>query len=58
MLSIFDIVGSCAYALTTLPIPEDDLIPIYGANGTDATCTGKVLTIVAYRLARYVICCS
>lgn len=41
-LSIFDIVGSCAYALTTLPIPKDDLIPVYGANGNEGACKGMM----------------
>lgn len=40
-LSTFDIIGSIAYGFTTLPIPEDDVIPIYGAEGTEATCTGE-----------------
>eukprot|EP00565_Helicotheca_tamesis_P009073 CAMPEP_0185728338 /NCGR_PEP_ID=MMETSP1171-20130828/3716_1 /TAXON_ID=374046 /ORGANISM="Helicotheca tamensis, Strain CCMP826" /LENGTH=823 /DNA_ID=CAMNT_0028397037 /DNA_START=55 /DNA_END=2526 /DNA_ORIENTATION=+ len=40
-LSVCDILGSCAYAFTSFPIPEDDLIPIYGAHGNDATCKAQ-----------------
>mmetsp|Transcript_16015 Transcript_16015/g.34843 ORF Transcript_16015/g.34843 Transcript_16015/m.34843 type:complete len:900 (-) Transcript_16015:27-2726(-) len=41
-LSIFDLFGSTAYALTTLPIPADyGFGPIYGAKGTSATCTAQ-----------------
>ena len=35
-LSFFDALGSCAYAMTTLPTPESD--QIYGAKGNDQTC--------------------
>jgi hypothetical protein len=38
-LSTFDIIASIAYALTTLPIPKNDMIPVFGARGNDATCT-------------------
>ena len=38
-LSIFDIVGSIAYAFTSLPIPVEDYI--YGAMGNDASCKAQ-----------------
>lgn len=38
-LSIFDIVGSIAYAFTSLPIPVEDAI--YGAMGNDASCKAQ-----------------
>mmetsp|Transcript_5086 Transcript_5086/g.12488 ORF Transcript_5086/g.12488 Transcript_5086/m.12488 type:complete len:925 (+) Transcript_5086:320-3094(+) len=38
-LCSFDIVGSIAYALTTLPTPTEDLI--YDAKGNKATCTAQ-----------------
>ena len=38
-LSIFDIVGSIAYAFTSLPTPIRHYI--YGSNGNDATCTAQ-----------------
>ena len=42
VLSVFDIIGSCAYAFTTLPIPEDwEFGPIYGAHGNEATCVAQ-----------------
>ena len=55
-LSTFDIIGSIAYALTTLPIPEDDVIPIFGARGNDATCTGMLdSSCMRYASAMYFI---
>ena len=38
-LSVFDVIGSLAYALTTLPIPETDYI--YGSKGNENTCTAQ-----------------
>ena len=38
-ISIFDIVGSLAWLLSTLPIPKDT--GIYGATGTEGTCTAQ-----------------
>lgn len=38
-LSVFDVMGSIAYAFTTLPTPESDYI--YGSRGNDATCTSE-----------------
>lgn len=44
-ISIFDLVGSVAWGLSTLPIPKYDEYgretPIYGAMGNDATCTAQ-----------------
>jgi len=53
-LSVFYIIGSCAYALTTLPIPEDDLIPVFGARGSKATCTGKLPELTCDQLCIFV----
>ena len=38
-LSLFDIMGSTAYALTTLPTPASD--ELYGAKGNERTCTAQ-----------------
>ncbi|KAL7482314.1 hypothetical protein ACHAW6_007994 [Cyclotella cf. meneghiniana] len=38
-LSVFDILGSTAYALTTLPTPESD--ELYGAKGNDQSCMAQ-----------------
>ncbi|KAL7474041.1 hypothetical protein ACHAW6_000039, partial [Cyclotella cf. meneghiniana] len=38
-LSLFDIMGSIAYALTTLPTPESD--ELYGAKGNTKSCTAQ-----------------
>ncbi|KAL7467731.1 hypothetical protein ACHAXS_007969 [Conticribra weissflogii] len=38
-LSVFDGLGSIAYAFTTLPTPVSDYI--YGSRGNDATCTAQ-----------------
>lgn len=38
-ISVFDILGSIAYSLTTLPIP--DSYYVYGSRGNDKTCTGQ-----------------
>jgi len=38
-LSFFDIVGSIAYAFTTLPIPEENYL--YGSKGNDKTCMAQ-----------------
>lgn len=42
-LSAFDILGSCAYALTTLPTPKSDML--YGAQGNELTCTTQAFFI-------------
>ncbi len=38
-MSFFDLIGSTAYAFTTLPIPSESMIQ--GAQGNDATCTAQ-----------------
>ncbi|KAL3781671.1 LOW QUALITY PROTEIN: hypothetical protein HJC23_007303 [Cyclotella cryptica] len=38
-LSVFDILGSIAYAFTTLPTPESDYI--YGSRGNYSTCVAQ-----------------
>ncbi|KAL7484026.1 hypothetical protein ACHAW6_009669, partial [Cyclotella cf. meneghiniana] len=38
-LSLFDIMGSSAYALTTLPTPASD--ELYGAKGNEQTCIAQ-----------------
>jgi hypothetical protein len=43
-MSVFDIVGSIAWAFSTLPIPEYEYgepTGIYGAKGNEATCTAQ-----------------
>ncbi len=39
VLSVFDIIGSLGYALTSYPTPSDDYI--YGAEGNEASCTAQ-----------------
>lgn len=38
-VSIFDLIGSAAYALTSLPAPKEDYI--YGSLGSSETCTAQ-----------------
>mmetsp|Transcript_29180 Transcript_29180/g.59832 ORF Transcript_29180/g.59832 Transcript_29180/m.59832 type:complete len:127 (-) Transcript_29180:734-1114(-) len=38
-LSFFDILGSIAYAFTTLPTPDSDYL--YGSKGNKKTCLGE-----------------
>ena len=53
-LSFFDLMGSCAYAFTTFPIPEDhDYGPIYGAKGNDASCTTQGFFIQMGTISAY-----
>jgi len=44
-MSIFDLIGSIAWGLSTLPIPKYNRFgmetPIYGAMGNEATCTAQ-----------------
>ncbi|KAL7460917.1 hypothetical protein ACHAXS_001353 [Conticribra weissflogii] len=40
-ISVFDILGSIAYSMTTLPIPKSYYV--YGSRGNEKTCTGKLL---------------
>ncbi len=42
-LSLFDIMGSTAFALTTLPTPESD--EIYGAKGNTKSCKAQAFFI-------------
>ncbi len=39
VLSTFDLFGSAAYSLTSLPMPEED--GVYGSKGNDAMCTAQ-----------------
>jgi hypothetical protein len=39
VLSFFDVIGSCAYAFTSLPMPVDDYI--LGSKGNGATCAAQ-----------------
>jgi len=43
-LSIFDILGSTAYAFTTLPTPQADYL--YGSEGNDKTCIGENVVLL------------
>ncbi len=38
-LSVFDILGSTAYAFTTLPTPQADYL--FGSEGNHITCIGE-----------------
>jgi hypothetical protein len=40
---VFDVMGSTAYALTTLPTPESD--KLYGAKGNERTCIAQAFFI-------------
>jgi hypothetical protein len=54
MLSVFDILGALGYMWTTTPIPEDYAFgPIYGANGTDFTCTAQGFFIQLGTISAY-----
>lgn len=50
-MSIFDILGSTAYAFTSVPIPKDYYYQ--GAYGNDATCTAQGFFIQAGTVAGY-----
>lgn len=50
-LSVFDLIGSVAYALTSLPMPESD--GIYGSRGNDATCTAQGFFIQVGTIAAF-----
>eukprot|EP00543_Licmophora_paradoxa_P014599 CAMPEP_0202479482 /NCGR_PEP_ID=MMETSP1360-20130828/95005_1 /ASSEMBLY_ACC=CAM_ASM_000848 /TAXON_ID=515479 /ORGANISM="Licmophora paradoxa, Strain CCMP2313" /LENGTH=723 /DNA_ID=CAMNT_0049106811 /DNA_START=186 /DNA_END=2358 /DNA_ORIENTATION=+ len=39
LMAIFDSINAFAWVFTTAAIPADSLFPIYGAIGTDTTCT-------------------
>mmetsp|Transcript_9988 Transcript_9988/g.18140 ORF Transcript_9988/g.18140 Transcript_9988/m.18140 type:complete len:797 (-) Transcript_9988:447-2837(-) len=51
-LSISDILGSCAYALTTLPTPANTFM--YGAKGNDATCVAQGFFIQLGTISCYI----
>jgi len=52
VLSIFDLFGSIAYSLTTLPMPKEDYIE--GAKGNDATCTAQGFFIQLSTIAGFI----
>jgi hypothetical protein len=52
VLSIFDMIGSCAYAFTTLPLPAEDYV--YGSHGNDATCKVQGFFIQVGTISAYV----
>lgn len=51
-LSAFDILGSFAYAFTTLPTPADDFL--YGSNGNENTCTTQGFFIQMGTISSYI----
>lgn len=51
-LSAFDIVGSLAYAFTTLPTPEDDYI--HGSRGSEASCKAQGFFIQIGTISSYI----
>lgn len=52
-LSVFDLMGSVAYAFTTLPIPEGDW-HISGSKGNDATCKAQGFFIQIGTVASFI----
>jgi len=50
-MSIFDIIGSIAYAFTSAPIPTE--YHLQGAHGNDATCTAQGFFIQVGVVAGY-----
>jgi hypothetical protein len=50
-MSFFDIIGSVAYAFTSLPIPKDYFIQ--GSSGSDASCTAQGFFIQVGTVAAY-----
>ncbi|KAL7527093.1 hypothetical protein ACHAXR_001797, partial [Thalassiosira sp. AJA248-18] len=50
-LSIFDLAGSAAYALTSLPLPAEDYI--YGSQGNMATCKAQGFFIQLGTISSY-----
>ena len=50
-LSVFDLFGSMAYTLTSLPTPASDYI--YGAKGNDAFCSAQGFFIQIGAIASY-----
>eukprot|EP00978_Attheya_sp_CCMP212_P004133 scaffold8976_cov60-Attheya_sp.AAC.1 len=51
LLSLFDMIGSVAYAFTTLPLPAEDYM--YGSRGNAATCTAQGFFIQLGVIAAY-----
>lgn len=51
MMSLFDALGSAAYAFTTLPIPANSYI--YGSKGNNASCTVQAFFIQMGLIAAY-----
>jgi hypothetical protein len=51
LLSLFDMIGSVAYAFTTLPIPAEDYM--YGSRGNAAACTAQGFFIQLGVIAAY-----
>jgi hypothetical protein len=50
-LSVFDLFGSAAYALTSLPLPAEDYI--YGSQGNAASCKAQGFFIQLGTIASY-----
>ena len=50
-LSVFDLLGSMAYMLTSLPTPATEYV--YGAKGNDASCTAQGFFIQIGAIASY-----
>jgi len=50
-LSTFDLFGSTAYALTTIPLPKEDFI--YGSHGNEATCKAQGFFIQVGTISAY-----
>jgi len=52
IMSVFDLMGSAAYSLTTLPIPKEYFIE--GSKGSDATCTAQGFFIQMGTIAAFI----
>jgi len=50
-LSIFDLIGSASYALTSLPLPREDYI--FGSLGNEASCTAQGFFIQVGTISSY-----
>ena len=50
-MTTFDIIGSAAYAFTSLPTPSEDYLN--GSHGNDATCTAQGFFIQVGTVAAY-----
>jgi hypothetical protein len=51
-LSVFDMIGSCAYAFTTLPLPAEDRV--YGSHGNAETCITQGFFIQVGTISAYI----